>query len=240
MFSIRLPKIGLKSAISVALALGVAAMAAIAATPTLDMSRALPEFEKIVPGRIGGWREVKSPYVQIAVATDDRGQAVAATYDETLMRTYVDDAGHAVMLALAYGLNQRQEAKIHRPELCYVAQGFKVLGIESSLAHVPGVPDEKVVIKRMLVEGRDRKEAVSYWIRVGKLFSESAFDTRVYILGQGLKGEVPDGILVRASQIVPRSIEGEELERIYAVQEKFLSDLVEAVPETSRASLTGW
>jgi len=42
------------------------------------------------------------------------------------MRAYQNSQGQIVYLALAWGEQQRQEVKIHRPDLCYVAQGFKV------------------------------------------------------------------------------------------------------------------
>ncbi len=38
------------------------------------------------------------------------------------LRSYVNANGDVVMLALAYGRHQRQEIKIHRPELCYTSQ----------------------------------------------------------------------------------------------------------------------
>ena len=65
-------------------------------------------------------------------AIDPRSQRPGETdpeapYDDVLMRSYTNAHGEVVMLALAYGRHQRQEIKIHRPELCYTSQGYAVL-----------------------------------------------------------------------------------------------------------------
>ncbi len=48
-------------------------------------------------------------------------------YDDVLMRAYGNSQGDIVLLAVAYGRNQRQEVKIHRPDVCYTAQGFQLV-----------------------------------------------------------------------------------------------------------------
>ena len=83
---------------------------------------------QLVPRSFGEWRELDAP----AAAVDPRGQRPGETdseapYDDVLMRSYINARGDVVMLALAYGRHQRQEIKIHRPELCYTSQGFAVL-----------------------------------------------------------------------------------------------------------------
>lgn len=47
-------------------------------------------------------------------------------YSQTLTRTYINNDGYRIMLSVAYGENQLSSdvTQVHRPEFCYVAQGF--------------------------------------------------------------------------------------------------------------------
>ncbi len=189
---------------------------------------------QIVPAAFGDWREVDTPIAPVdPTAAREAGRDTDSPYDDVLMRAYSDSHGNVVMLALAYGRDQHQEVKIHRPELCYVAQGFKVLRRWPRAFVIPGrqspaPPDGS----RMLVQAPGRTEAVSYWIRIGQSYSSNAWVTRYYIFREGLKRRNPDGLLVRVSQILD-SPESASEER-YRVQEQFISELVSAVPAAGR------
>jgi EpsI family protein len=129
------------------------------------------------------------------------------------------------------------EVKIHRPDLCYVSQGFKVKSLTSVRFDDIAAPNgESVVGKHMLAKAPLYEEAVSYWMRIGTLFSEDAVDTRMQILREGLQGRVPDGILVRASMRMPS---GEQLDTTWPLLDSFLADLVKAVPKPARQMLLG-
>jgi EpsI family protein len=150
-------------------------------------------------------------------------------YTDVLMRVYEDARGDRIMLAIAYGGEQRQEVKIHRPELCYVAQGFEVVSRRGNRIVIGGKPS---VATRLLVKAPGRTEIVSYWIRIGDIQSAGALQTRLYLFNQGLRGRVVDGVLVRASQIVGSAnapVDGQ-----YQLQERFLADLVASVDPTLR------
>jgi EpsI family protein len=151
-------------------------------------------------------------------------------YDQVLMRTYRNTKGESVMLALAWGRQQRQEVKIHRPELCYVAQGFT---ISTNRPFEPiGSPGPSG--RAMVATHPRRVEPVLYWVRIGNTISSSAWNTRLYILSEGLKGRIPDGILVRTSQIV-RTTDG--VARSHDLQSTFLRELVDALPTEHKALL---
>ena len=89
----------------------------------------------------------------------------------------------------------------------------------------------------MLVSAPGRSEAVSFWIRIGDLYSTSAWKTRAHIFTEGMQGRVVDGMLVRVSQIVPDASAADAAR--YEVQEKFLGDLVHAMPAEARHLLIG-
>jgi EpsI family protein len=193
---------------------------------------------QIVPTQFGEWTELRDGSAPVdptnGTAAD---RTMKSPYDDVLMRAYRNAKGETILLAVAYGQHQRQEIKIHRPELCYISQGFGVLN--QSTTRFPAIHEgaDRISGVRMLVGGPRRVEAVSYWIRIGDIYSENAWKTRAYIFTQGLQGRVVDGVLMRVSQVVPDA-DSASTER-YAVQEKFAADLVSAVPPAARHLLTG-
>lgn len=208
--------------------------------PTRYVERQGATLGAMLPPAVPGWQERKSNMVQMSLTPDgvDRSQAVAATYDDTAMTSYSDDQGHVVMVALAYGRSQRQEGKIHRPELCYSAQGFTVKS-SASVALPLAADAASVRIQRLDTQGRNHREIVSYWIRIGDLFSTSAFETRTHIMKVGLQGDIPDGILFRVSQVVPKDLSASELEAAFARQESFMAALSKSLTGGSKKMLLG-
>jgi len=220
--------------------LGIA-MAATAAASMLLQPRAIPvnegpPFAQVVPRQFGDWREVEIAATQVDPANGaGRDPNVDHPYDDVLMRAYANSHGEVVLLALAYGRNQRQEVKIHRPDVCYTAQGFELVSrsrvdlpiADTAGRHIPGT--------RMLVKAPGRIEAVSYWIRVGDVYTDNAWSIRYHIFAEGIKGRALDGVLVRASQIVSRAGLGSA--RQFDLQEHFLAELVQAIPAPARRLL---
>jgi EpsI family protein len=196
----------------------------------------IPNLAQVVPTTFGDWKEISTGAQPIDPTRNENGAPKAGNpYDDVLMRAYSNSHGDVVMLALAYGRSQRQEVKIHRPELCYVAQGFRLLS-RSHVTFPAGSPQMPAQGERMLVQTANRVEAVSYWIRIGGIYSRSAWLTRYYIFEQGLEGKELDGVLVRVSQILgtPAAASDER----YQVQEQFVADLVRAMPSETRHLLT--
>jgi EpsI family protein len=191
-----------------------------------------------IPAQFGDWKEVSGVADQI-----DPGKGTAdepnmdRPYDDVLMRTYQNSRGDVVLLALAYGRNQRQEVKIHRPDVCYTAQGFQLVKRSSMALPMSGTEGAPIQGMRMLVKAPGRVEAVSYWIRIGDLYSRSAWQTRTHIFTEGLHGRVVDGILVRVSQVVPDAASATT--QRFALQEDFLAQLVHALPADARGLLIG-
>lgn len=215
--------------------IGLGFAAGVMLRPEINVAMPDAHLEQVVPDRVGSWTYVPNAMQHVTALTTD-ATSTDQPYDEVLMRTYVRPDGAAVMLTLAYGKNQRQEIKIHRPELCYPAQGMKVQalrpatfdGIHSEVAH------SAITGKRMVAQGPSFNEVVSYWIRIGDSYSSSAWQTRWNIMREGLKGRMTDGILVRVSQRVPMT---EDPARHYTVQEDFLKELVATLNPKGRALL---
>lgn len=206
--------------------------------PDLDAAPTGPSLSSIVPRAFGDWKELQTAVPLVDPRARETGEPDQQNpYDDLLMRAYGNGRGDVVLLALAYGRNQRQEVKIHRPELCYASQGFKLLEQTEARFQVPAAARGHIDGRRMLVTTSNRFEAVSYWIRIGDVFSSGAWSTRMHILSEGLNGRVVDGMLVRVSQVLPDAQSASP--QRYRIQEQFVADLVNAVPPTHRYLLVG-
>ena len=191
-----------------------------------------------IPTSFAQWREVQTGLVQIDLAPrDENGEQEASIlwpYDKMLTRVYQRADGQIVMFALAWGSKQRQEIKVHRPELCYASQGLQV--VDHQLAVVNLSDQTGVRATRLVTKNLSRLEPVTYWIRIGDTISMSAWQSRVRILTEGLKGRIPDGILVRVSQAVPTTADPNSS---FRVQESFLKDLFLSVDHRTQLLLAG-
>lgn len=223
-----------KRTLGIVLASAAASALAVIATPRLKEDTQRVNLESRVPRAFGEWRELPTPFVQVPLEVNSE-TSINQPYDQTVMRTYVDDHGNQVSVALAWGRHQRQEVKIHRPELCYPAQGFAVEKLVPVRFPVAAGDGSAITGKRMVTRDRTgRIEAVSYWIRLGASYSDSAWETRLHILREGLAGRVTDGMLVRVST---RAAAGTDLEQVFARQERFTAQLVAASPPDVRHML---
>lgn len=229
----RLFLVGTGSAAGLAVFMGGAQAAALLATPKPTVLGKVPDLEAIVPTHFGQWVEVPSPYLQVNLAVAEDGAYTAdQPYDAVVMRTYRNSNGARVMLAVAYAREQRQESKIHRPEICYSAQGFMPLDHSEAEFDVPGLA--RAEGERFLMRNKNRIEAVSYWIRTGDAFPRGGVETRLKLIRDGFNGNVPDGILVRASSLLA---DPAEQDAAYALQKQFLVDLAQSVDAQGRALL---
>ena len=193
-------------------------------TPVLSHAAGIGSLERGVPAAFGDWTLMPDSASQASLATGDDGRALPdRLYDQVVMRTYVNASGAQVMLALAYAKEQRQEVKLHLPEFCYPAQGYKVISLTPAMLdlgrgrNLPGM--------HMLAAGEDRIEAVTYWSRVGQSYPTGGLAMRMQIFRDGLAGKLDDGILVRASSLVEAN---RDAPAAYSMQQQFLGDLVAA------------
>ncbi|WP_294639482.1 exosortase C-terminal domain/associated protein EpsI [uncultured Aquabacterium sp.] len=192
-------------------------------------------LNRLIPKSFGEWVEVKSTVPQVTTATD---QALSdqQPYDAQVMRTYRHSSGQTVMIAIAYGRNQRQEIKVHRPEVCYAAAGRKVVSIAPTEFGIESGDGQPVIGMQMLttLPRQEADELVLYWIRIGHTFSQSGLTQRLHILTEGLKGRRSDGILVRFSQIIPRNSDTAASKNL---QQAFARELIAALPKEGRQLL---
>lgn len=231
----RLPRLSVATCLAGVALMVVAAGSAWWATPRLQAVQGAPSLDATVPKAFGDWQAVNDSAPQIDVS-----QGVETVqeqpYDQTVMRTYVNSRGDTVMLALAWGERQRQDVKVHRPEVCYPAQGYFVRTIGAGRPVPTQGRTEPVPTTQLLTEARGGGgyEAVRYWIRIGSQYGGDGLAARWYILNEGFRGRIPDGMLVRASQ---RLNQPEAAAQSQVVMEGFLRELVDAVPAGTRPLL---
>ena len=217
------------------------AMVAVAAlawwlSPPLRLDPYTPQLDALIPKQVGDW--VMVPNVGGIVDPTEEGETTTdpdKLYDEILMRSYRNSRGDVVQLALAYGRNQRQELKIHRPELCYTAAGYVVKSNVPFEFPIENARGQRIDGGRMVVSNSGQTQVVSYWIRIGKLYSTNPWTVRKEIFKEGLAGRVDDGILVRTSASIYESGDGEK--RGFLQVESFVRELSSALPPRARSLL---
>jgi len=225
---LRIPKLSLSKSVLVSAILICSAIASVILTPTYKTLSTPPNLEKDIPLNIGEWTNQASPYAQ--VSTNPVTQAISdSIYDQVLTRAYEDKSGNQIMLAIAFAQEQRQDIKIHRPEVCYPAQGYQMLQSNEHVFQVSGYP-YSIYGKQQIFKNENRIEAVSYWIRLGNAYPKTGLEMRIKILKDGLKGELDDGVLVRVSSII--NSESEAL-GAFELHERFIENLLNAVSNTS-------
>jgi EpsI family protein len=187
-----------------------------------------PKLEQNVPTSFGDWKELPD---KVALVSDPATDAMLKElYGEILARTYVNKDGYRIMLSLAWGANQNGNLQAHRPEVCYPAQGFKLL-MKKDGEFSTGFGTIDVV--RLETAFGARHEPVTYWLTNGNRVVKDAWDKRVVQLLMWLNGTIPDGILFRVSSIDTNPANA------FAKQQEFAAELLANVPVALRKRLSG-
>ena len=211
-------------------AMAVTAAFAHWATPTTHLSDVLgkPDLEKIFPVEFAGWRvDVRSAMVLPSPQTQ---ALLDSIYNQTLSRTYVNAQGDRIMLSVAYGGDQSDATRAHLPEVCYPAQGFQITSYSTGHLDLGG---RSVNTRLLMSKLGQRNEPITYWLVVGDRVTVSRIDQKLTQFRLGLKGFIPDGMLVRVSSIDP------DMARGHGVQARFLTDMAAAFSEASRDRVFG-
>ena len=185
-------------------------------------------LETAVPKGFGDWTELPERSVQ--VVNPQTQELLNKLYSQILSRTYVNKDGYRIMLSMAYGDDQRGGLQAHKPEICYPAQGFKLLNVsDGALATAFG----NIEVRRLITSLGARKESVTYWLTIGDQVIHNSFDKRIAEIRLGLTGQIPDGLLFRISSIDENSVNA------FAMQQKFTADMMQAVSPPTRKQLSG-
>lgn len=209
-------------------AMAGSAYSAVLLTPKVTVQTTHIGLEQMIPKQFGDWRTL-----------DNQGQGVVSAdlqaeldkyYSELLSRTYVNSQGDRIMLSLAYGADQSKSLQVHKPEICYAAQGFKILDHQKASVDTGAMV---VPATRLDTQMGSRREPITYWIRFGDEVVSNWFEQNRARILTGLRGHIPDGLLVRVS-----NIDG-DVSRSYKVHDQFLKDLMGAVGPKGQHMLVG-
>jgi len=206
-----------------------ASLASLALTPKAAKRSALSvKLADQVPSSFGDWRIEESGSRMIV--SPEVAQMLSDLYSDTLSRTYINAAGERIMLSLAYGSNQGRELQVHKPEVCYVAQGFQ---LRSSKKTDLVISQQSVPVMQLVAVLGKRTEPITYWIRSGDRLVRGWYEQNVNRISAGLQGVVNDGFLVRVSSI------SDDSEKAFALQKRFIGDMLTALPPEHKQMFLG-
>lgn len=211
----------------ICVAMIVAAVAAPRLRPVADPAAEF-DLEAAVPASFAGW-QVDPGQLPVMPAPEVEAN-LARLYRQVLGRTYVNAAGESMMLTVAHGGDQSDALKAHRQEVCYRAQGFAVGSVARGA--ISAGPREIPVTRFHAMRG-ERSEPVTYWFTMGDRVVIGRLERLREQLAHGLRGRVPDGLLVRVSSI------DEDPARAHAAQRAFVAALLAAAAPESAARLAG-
>lgn len=207
-----------------------ASVGAIALRPNSKAAELGPgiSLETMIPKEFGEWKEEPQRIAQ--VVNPQTKALLDKLYSQLLSRVYINNDGYRIMLALAYGSDQRGALQAHKPEVCYPAQGFVLHRTEASKLTTPF---GEVPAQRLFATLGSRQEPVTYWFTVGDRAVQGKLQKRLVDIRYALTGQIPDGMLFRVS-----SIDGDQ-NRANSMQDQFVNQLLAAVPPADRKRLSG-
>ncbi len=177
----------------------VAFIAGEAWRPTKHLSdqQAKVDLETMFPKAFGDWAvDTRQP---VQLVSPDTQALLDKLYNQVLTRTYVNQRnGQRIMLSVAYGGDQSDGTRAHRPEICYPAQGFEVIANQESRLQAEG---GAIRVRQLVARQGGRIEPISYWVTVGDRIALGPGEQKLAQLRFGIAGYIADGMLVRISNI---------------------------------------
>ena len=198
--------------------------------PTIYLANLRPKvnLEQIVPRQFDGWHELHES--TSLIINQQQTELLKKLYSQTLSRLYINTEGTIVMLSIAYGANQSDAVALHYPEICYPAQGFEII---SNTNNMLNTKFNNINVKRLITKLMNRTEPVTYWSTLGDSVVQAGTETKLAQLHYGIKGKIPDGLIVRVSTISTQTKDA------FQTQDKFIQAMIAAMPPQTRLRFAG-
>jgi len=181
----------------------------------MSKDRQTVNFNQIIPLSFNDWTIDKT--ANSTLVDPEVKEQIASIYSQTVSRTYINSQNQHIMLSVAYGGDQEEVMQVHKPEVCYTAQGFTV----KRNGVVPINTDKGTVhALQLLTNQAERVEPVTYWITIGNTIALNGLAWRWERIKYGLTGTLPDGLLFRVSSI------GRDTDQQYQIQQQFVQSLI--------------
>jgi EpsI family protein len=176
-----------------------------------------------IPEEIGEW--------QMLEQQTSMKKSASEFLNDVLFRTYQRGDGKIIMLAIAYGADQKQNFSIHVPEGCYRAAGSDVtsIGVVND-ADIPGLE-----LKRLLIKDKEKTEPMQYWIILNGRVITSHFERKLKQVYYSLFNVHAGGVLVRVSSLSS----DKDFQKDYEIQRSFINDLYKSLNPELRDLLFG-
>lgn len=185
-------------------------------------------LETLFPKSFGPWRIDTD--VPASIVSPDVEAKLKSIYAETLSRTYVGPDGARIMLSVAYGGDQSDATRAHSPDVCYPSQGFEILYNRDTRLDLGG---RVLPVRHMSSRLAQRYEPVTFWFVIGEHVALSGQQQKIAQLRYGVRGLIPDGILVRVSSIDRDTDAG------YRAQARFVTDMHASMSQAARLRVFG-
>jgi EpsI family protein len=193
-------------------------------------TQAPPDLEAMVPTQFGDW--TLAQFGVNSVVNPQQQESLANTYTSTLARMYVHKpSGRAIMLSLAYGKDQSRDTQLHRPEMCYRSQGFRVDGLSAADLAVSG---NALKATRMLTSLGARIEPATYLIRIGDTNIRGSMQMNLVRMQFATRGYIADGMLFRVSEVTRM-----QPKDAFVLQDQFITDLLANLSAAARDQIVG-
>lgn len=204
------------------------ASSALKPTAHLADDRKRVDLSALLPERFGDWHEDVQPLAQLV--NPQQKETLDKIYSQVLTRSYINAAGYRIMLSVAYGIDQSDNMQVHKPEICYPAQGFQLWNTQRGSLHTEF---GDIPVRRLVTSLGPRHEPVTYWTTVGDNAVNSGLEKKLAEMRYRLTGKIPDGLLFRVS-----SIDGNDA-RAFSTQDSFVNQLMSATAREARTRLGG-
>lgn len=202
---------------------------ALKATTRMADQRPPIKLDDIIPRQFGEWKELQNTVLQ--VVNPEQQATIERIYAETLSRTYINPEGYRIMVSVAYGANQSESLALHKPEVCYPAQGFRLLDLERTTVSLEG---GSIPATQLRTQFGQRYEPVTYWTVVGDHATHGGSQKKIIEMRYSLlQGVIPDGVLMRFSSI------DKDTQKAFDMQRMFARELVAAIAPEHRARFAG-
>lgn len=186
------------------------------------------DLETLIPKQFSGWK-IDDTIVPL-VPNPEQEAMINKIYNQTLSRTYVNSRDERIMLSIAYGGDQSDSMAVHKPEVCYPAQGFQIL---KNTTGTFSTGSGQIPVRRLVATQGERIEPITYWTTVGDTVAIDGIKWKFNQLKYGLTGQIPDGLLFRIS-----SIQSDD-SAAYRIQDDFLRALLGALTPEGRKRIIG-
>ena len=198
-------------------------------TKFLSDGQAKVDLEQMFPKTFDDWVVDTSQPVQLV--SPDTQAILDKLYNQILSRIYVHRiSGQRVMLSVAYGGDQSDGTRAHRPEICYPAQGFEVIANHEARLQAP---EQSIRVRQLVARLGGRIEPISYWVTVGDRIALGPGEQKLAQLRYGIAGYISDGMLVRISNI------DRDATKSYALHQDFFAAMTKAMPAAVRERVIG-